>query len=117
MHAFMGWTVAVCDPLPHMQVLERFHAWVTSASAPEGWTLEEVNHEGWRVAVSEPGAPPGRSGWVLLRQSLHDPLLVLNVESEVAGGVAVLTGHVAGWVREACKGLPLDLSSMPPPPA
>lgn len=25
-------------------------------------------------------------GWLLLRASLHDPLLVLNVESELDGG-------------------------------
>jgi hypothetical protein len=42
-----------------------------------------VNYEGWRVAVDE---GEGRHGWVLLRQSLHDPLLVLNVESDVQGG-------------------------------
>lgn len=28
----------------------------------------------------------GRRGWLLLRQSLHDPLLVLNVESDRQGG-------------------------------
>ena len=28
----------------------------------------------------------GRIGWLLLRASLHDPLLVLNVESELEGG-------------------------------
>jgi len=35
--------------------------------------LEPVNYEGWRVVVDE---QEGRKGWVLLRQSLHDPLLV-----------------------------------------
>ena len=29
--------------------------------------------QGWRVVVDE---GEGRRGWVLLRQSLHDPLLV-----------------------------------------
>ena len=28
----------------------------------------------------------GKMGWLLLRASLHDPLLVLNVESELEGG-------------------------------
>ena len=36
-----------------------------------------------QVTVDE-GA--GRMGWLLLRASLHDPLLVLNVESELEGG-------------------------------
>jgi hypothetical protein len=47
------------------------------------WSLEPVNHEGWRVDVDEGG---GKRGWLLLRQSLHDPLLVLNVESDTPGG-------------------------------
>lgn len=28
----------------------------------------------------------GKKGWALLRASLHDPLLVLNVESDMRGG-------------------------------
>lgn len=47
--------------------------------------MEEVNHEGHRVKVDE---VDGKQGWVLLRQSLHDPLLPLNIESEIGGGVA-----------------------------
>lgn len=98
-----------------MQVLDRFHAWVTSPSIPTGWVLENVNHEGWRIVVSEPGAPAGRDGWVLLRQSLHDPLLVLNVESEVSGGAAVLASQVVAWLHANCGDLPLDLSALPAP--
>lgn len=48
------------------------------------WALEAENHEGWRVSVDE---GEGRRGWALLRASLHDPLLVLNVESDVRGGL------------------------------
>ena len=39
--------------------------------------------QGWRVGVDE---GDGKKGWALLRASLHDPLLVLNVESDVRGG-------------------------------
>lgn len=55
------------------------------AAAVEGWKLEETNYEGYRVIVDE---GDGREGWLLLRQSLHDPLLPLNIESEIRGGVA-----------------------------
>ena len=66
-------------------VLQVFHDWVVGgAGGADGWALEAENHEGWRVAVDEGG---GRRGWVLLRASLHDPLLVLNVESDIPGGV------------------------------
>ncbi len=38
--------------------------------------------------VREPG---GKAGWLLLRRSLHDPLLPLNIESETAGGIASIS--------------------------
>ena len=65
-------------------MLQRFHDWLQS-SAPSNWKLEDENHEGWRVSVDEGS---GKFGWALLRASLHDPLLVLNVESEVGGELA-----------------------------
>ena len=65
-------------------ILADFHDWVQGgASGAEGWTLEKENHEGWRVSIEE---GEGKRGWVLLRASLHDPLLVLNAESDVRGG-------------------------------
>lgn len=39
----------------------------------------------------------GKMGWLLLRASLHDPLLVLNVESELEGGeLASSTSFIYG---------------------
>lgn len=58
-------------------------------------TVAPVNYEGVRVNY---GAGEG-SGWLLLRQSLHEPLLVLNAESEVPGGVAVLLGHIRPFLE------------------
>lgn len=42
-----------------------------------------------------------KKGWVLLRASLHDPLLVLNVESDVEGGASKLAAqvHHRGFAR------------------
>lgn len=40
----------------------------------------------------------GKRGWLLLRQSLHDPLLVLNVETEVAGGCAKTALRFKCWL-------------------
>ena len=53
-----------------------------------------VNHEGYRVHVDEGG---GKFGWFLLRQSLHDPVCVLNFESEKRGGVKVLAREFTKW--------------------
>ena len=38
-------------------------------------------------------AGEGKCGWVLLRASLHDPLLVLNVESDVEGGASKIASQ------------------------
>ncbi|CAN8076149.1 unnamed protein product, partial [Agarophyton chilense] len=69
-------------------------AFAKFAETVDGWKLEHENYEGYRVSVDE---GDGKAGWLLLRQSLHDPLLPLNVESEIHGGVAaivsVLTKH------------------------
>lgn len=70
------------------KILASFHDWVQhGASGAEGWVLEKENHEGWRVSIDE---GEGMRGWCLLRASLHDPLLVLNAESDVRGGKRVL---------------------------
>lgn len=72
------------------QVLQSFHTWVEQgAGATQAWSLEPVNYEGWRVNIDE---GEGRKGWLLLRQSLHDPLLVLNIESDTSGGKGCWSG-------------------------
>lgn len=55
------------------------------AKGIDGWKVEDTNFEGFRVNVDE---GEGKSGWLLLRPSLHDPLLALNIESEREGGIA-----------------------------
>ena len=44
----------------------------------EDLSLEEPNYEGVRIAF------PG--GWCLLRKSLHDPILPVNMASDEPGG-------------------------------
>ncbi len=53
-----------------------------SVAAEPGWRVVPDTHEGVRVTCRG----PGEQGWFLLRLSLHDPVLPLNVESEVSGG-------------------------------
>ena len=53
-----------------------------------------VNHEGYRVRVDEGG---GKFGWFLLRQSLHDPVCVLNFESDARGGVKAMASEFLEW--------------------
>lgn len=51
------------------------------SNSMEGWTIEPKNYEGIRINCEE------EKGWLLLRLSLHEPLLVLNAESNVSKGI------------------------------
>ena len=55
-----------------------------------GWSLEEPNYEGIRVRCVD----PAENGWFLLRLSLHDPLMPLNIESDVTGGAGAITNRL-----------------------
>jgi phosphomannomutase len=51
-----------------------------------GWTLAPSNYEGIRISF---GKGQG-DGWFLLRMSLHDPIMPLNIESDVIGGNKII---------------------------
>ena len=59
-----------------------------AAVAPtvEGWKVVSPNYEGIRVSCTN----SDERGWFLLRKSLHDPVLPLNIESDVKGGAEVI---------------------------
>lgn len=69
-----------------------FKEWLDQgAGGASHWVLEKENYEGWRVRISE---EKGKEGWILLRPSLHDPDIVINVESEVHGGMQSSLSHL-----------------------
>jgi phosphomannomutase len=86
------------------KVLESFAEF---ASGIEGWSIEPTNYEGYRVIVDE---GDGKAGWLLLRRSLHDPLLPLNIESEVPGGVAKIASVLVDNFLPLCTNV--DASSL-----
>lgn len=53
------------------------------ASSQGDWEIVPNNYEGVRISCQS----PEEDGWFLLRLSLHDPVMPLNIESNVAGGV------------------------------
>lgn len=55
-----------------------------AAFAP-GWHIAPDNREGVRINFDLNGGYD--NGWFLLRLSVHDPVLPLNLESDVEGGV------------------------------
>ncbi len=67
------------------------------AGVVEGWSLEKENYEGVRVNTDETHG----NGWFLLRKSLHEPIMPLNMESGVKGGNAVMAEALIHVLREA----------------
>lgn len=53
------------------------------ASEITGWSLERENFEGVRINCDKENG----DGWILLRKSLHEPIMPLNIESDSEGGV------------------------------
>lgn len=66
------------------------------AAKKDGWSLADNNYEGVRVNLDEQHG----NGWFLLRLSLHDPLLPLNIESNTAGGAKIIAEELASFVAQ-----------------
>lgn len=75
------------------------------AATQPGWALVTPNHEGVRISVDAENG----DGWLLLRLSLHDPVLPLNIQSDKAGGVRQIGTALLACVQRFDK---LDLSAL-----
>ncbi len=62
------------------EVIEQLQSF--AASQPD-WQIVPNNYEGVRISCTS----ATENGWCLLRLSLHDPVMPLNIESNVSGGV------------------------------
>ena len=83
-------------------VIDALNAYVATQ---EGWSLAPSNYEGVRVDMDEAHG----NGWFLLRLSLHDPLLPLNIESNTAGGAKKIAAALSGFLSTCDK---LDAASL-----
>lgn len=80
---------------------ERIIAELTDyAERQDGWNVADDNREGIRVSFDKDNG----DGWFLLRLSVHDPIMPLNVESDSKGGVDVILDKLYGFLKTA-KGL------------
>ena len=73
------------------------------AASQPGWTVAPDNFEGVRVSLDLGHG----NGWFLLRLSVHDPIMPLNVESDSEGGVKKILSLLAPFLRDCAD---LDLS-------
>ena len=71
-----------------------------------GWTACEDNHEGIRINAEN------GNGWFLLRLSVHDPIIVLNTESNEIGGTLKMAKDVLKVISNAENIDVLDISTL-----
>lgn len=83
-------------------VIEELSAYAANC---DGWSPASDNYEGIRVNLDSDHG----DGWFLLRLSLHDPLLPLNIESNSTGGVKKIAKALADFLSRYEK---LDTSSL-----
>lgn len=75
------------------------------AEENDNWRIADDNREGIRIYFDS----EDKNGWFLLRLSVHDPIMPLNIESDVIGGVR----KIAEELREFLVGCEyLDISSL-----
>lgn len=69
------------------------------------WDFTPNNYEGIRVSCKTEGS----DDWFLLRLSLHEPVLALNVESDIKGGLQTILSKLKPFLSKYDQ---LDLSSL-----
>lgn len=65
------------------------------AEARPGWKLADDNREGVRVSFDKENG----DGWFLLRLSVHDPIMPLNIESDSKGGTDVIYAKLTEFLK------------------
>lgn len=69
------------------RVLEALQGFVRNQP---NWAIVPHTYEGLRVSCPD----PSEGGWFLLRLSLHDPVMPLNIESNHQGGTAIISARL-----------------------
>ena len=76
----------------------------TFARSQDDWRIVPNNYEGVRISCQS----PTEDGWFLLRLSLHDPVIPLNIESNVNQGISKIVQRLLVFFQDFDA---LDLSS------
>lgn len=61
-----------------------------------GWTIADDNREGMRISADKENG----DGWLLLRLSVHDPIMPLNIESNTVGGVMQIAKDFYEFIKD-----------------
>ncbi len=65
------------------------------AESKYGWNVAEDNREGIRVSFDKSNG----NGWFLLRLSVHDPIMPLNIESDSIGGTDIIYDQLYEFLK------------------
>lgn len=65
------------------------------AMAQNGWNVANDNREGIRVSFDKDNG----DGWFLLRLSVHEPIMPLNIESDSVGGVDIIYNKLNEFLK------------------
>ena len=95
---FDKWRPRYCDEL--------FDDLTAYAARQPGWTLAPDNFEGVRVSLDKAHG----NGWFLLRLSVHDPIMPLNVESDTPGGVKLILSELSPFLSPLSSTLDLRVA-------
>ncbi len=71
----------------------------------DGWQIADDNHDGIRISADKENG----DGWILLRLSVHDPVMPLNAESNSQGGVEMMLKEFYNFAKEQKR---LDLNTL-----
>ncbi len=69
-------------------------AFKTFAQKQNGWSFATPNYEGIRVNCDKDNG----NGWLLIRQSLHEPKIVINMESNSEGGIEKIESRLEDFL-------------------
>jgi phosphomannomutase len=75
------------------EVIEKLEAFTKTQ---EDWLIVPNNYEGVRVSCQS----SQEQGWFLLRLSLHDPVIPLNIESNIEGGVPKIAARLLDFFKD-----------------
>lgn len=65
----------------------------------DGWKIADDNREGMRISADKAHG----DGWLLLRLSVHDPVMPFNMESNEAGGVKKIAASFYQFIKKFDK--------------
>lgn len=73
------------------EIIENLKVYVNKC---EGWHIETKNYEGIKINCDK------EKGWFLLRVSLHEPMLAINIESDIEGGAKSIFSTLKVFLKE-----------------